>query len=42
MVGIGGINPDNASLIVKAGANGVAVVSTITKAKNIMDTVKKL
>ncbi|MFD0680419.1 MULTISPECIES: thiamine phosphate synthase [unclassified Paenibacillus] len=34
VVGIGGINSENAAVIVEAGAHGVAVVSAITKQQN--------
>lgn len=42
IVGIGGINPDNAYLVREAGADGIAVVSAITEAKDIKKVVKKL
>jgi thiamine-phosphate pyrophosphorylase len=34
VVGIGGINADNANAVIEAGANGVAVVSAIVSADN--------
>ncbi|MGI8313630.1 thiamine phosphate synthase [Halobacillus mangrovi] len=42
IVGIGGITTSNASEVIRAGANGVAVISDITHSKNISKTVKKL
>src|SRR5690625_1859326 len=42
IVGIGGINTQNASLVIQAGADGVSVISAITKAPNIKDAVEKL
>lgn len=42
IVGIGGINTDNAPLVLQVGADGVAVISAITKAANIKDAVQKL
>jgi len=35
IVGIGGINAGNANDVIKAGANGVAVVSTIISSENV-------
>ena len=42
IVAIGGIKPDNAQAILQAGADGLAVVSAITKAENIEQAVKSL
>ncbi|MGD7044441.1 thiamine phosphate synthase [Jeotgalibacillus proteolyticus] len=42
IVGIGGINPDNADAVIRAGAQGVAVISAITSCENIKEVVKKL
>lgn len=42
IVGIGGITEDNAFEVLQSGANGVAVISTITSSKNIQKTVKAL
>lgn len=42
MVAIGGITPDNARFSLEAGADGVAVVSAITKSGNIRETVALL
>src|SRR5699024_8272886 len=42
VVGIGGINPENARSVIQAGADGVSVISAITKAKNIKGAVKQL
>jgi thiamine-phosphate pyrophosphorylase len=42
IVGIGGINTDNASSVIEAGADGVAVISAIAKANNIKEAVNQL
>ncbi|AIF42247.1 thiamine phosphate synthase [Virgibacillus sp. SK37] len=42
MVGIGGINTENADKVIKAGADGVAVISVITSAKDIKKAVKSI
>lgn len=42
IVGIGGINQRNAASVIEAGADGVAVISAITKAKNIRAAVQRL
>lgn len=42
IVGIGGINTDNAPAVLQAGADGVAVISVITKAANVIKAVEKL
>lgn len=42
IVAIGGITGDNAVRVRSAGANGVAVISTICHSKNIKTTVEKL
>ncbi|WP_205136832.1 thiamine phosphate synthase [Virgibacillus halotolerans] len=42
IVGIGGINTENAALVIEAGADGVSVISAITKAENIAEAVKAL
>ncbi len=42
IVGIGGINTDNAPSVLQAGADGVAVISAIAKASNIKGAVEKL
>jgi len=42
IVGIGGITVDNAHSVIEAGADGVSVISAITKAKNIKEAVHKL
>lgn len=39
IVGIGGINESNAHNVIAAGADGVSVISAITKSKNIKNTV---
>ncbi|MDP4084971.1 MAG: thiamine phosphate synthase [Bacillota bacterium] len=38
LVGIGGINVENASSVIKAGADGVAVITAISHANNITET----
>ncbi|WP_249261007.1 thiamine phosphate synthase [Virgibacillus pantothenticus] len=42
IVGIGGISTENAASVLEAGAEGVAIISAITKAKNIDEAVAKL
>src|SRR5699024_9799745 len=42
VVGIGGITAENASSVMSAGADGVAVISAITKSDNIRKTVYNL
>lgn len=42
IVGIGGINTDNAAFVIEAGADGVSVISAITKADDIAKAVKAL
>lgn len=42
VVAIGGINEKNATDVINAGADGVAVISAITHAKNIVQTVQNL
>lgn len=42
IVGIGGINTENASDVIESGADGVSVISAITKAKNIKQVVARL
>jgi thiamine-phosphate pyrophosphorylase len=42
MVGIGGINAENAADVLEAGADGVAVVSYIVSAENIEEKCKNL
>lgn len=42
IVGIGGINTDNAHSVIEAGADGVSVISAITKARDIKKAVKAL
>lgn len=41
-VGIGGINADNASRVIDAGADGIAVVSAILRAKNPTEAARQL
>lgn len=40
LVGIGGITEHNAQSVIKAGADGVSLISAITKSENIQKTVK--
>jgi len=42
MVGIGGINLQNASEVIKAGADGIAVVSAVTSAVDITEACRAL
>lgn len=42
IVGIGGITGQNAASVIEAGADGVAVISAITKATNVEEAVKNL
>lgn len=42
IVGIGGITTQNAASVIEAGADGVSVISAITKADNIEEAVQKL
>ena len=42
IVGIGGINVENAPDVIKSGADGVSVISAITKATNIKEVIARL
>ena len=42
LVAIGGINPSNADIVRKAGADGIAVVSAIMAAENVPEAVRAL
>lgn len=42
IVSIGGIKPEHVDHLIKSGANGVAVISTIMQSNNIEETVKQL
>jgi len=42
IVGIGGIKPDNAQEVLEAGADGVAVISALTRSNNIKETLDSL
>ena len=42
IVGIGGITTDNAHKVLEAGADGVSVISAITKADNVKCVISKL
>jgi thiamine-phosphate pyrophosphorylase len=41
-VGIGGITAENANTVIKAGADGVSVITAISHAKNIQDAARLL
>jgi thiamine-phosphate pyrophosphorylase len=41
-VGIGGVNPENAGAVMKAGAAGIAVISAILSQPNIREAARKL
>ena len=41
MVAIGGINEENVALIANAGADGISVISAISKSNNIDNTVNE-
>ncbi|WLV25576.1 thiamine phosphate synthase [Aciduricibacillus chroicocephali] len=42
IVGIGGIKPENAQSVLEAGADGVAIISAITRSKNVQETIDQL
>lgn len=42
IVGIGGITQDNAKAVLDAGADGVAVISAITRSRNVKETIENL
>lgn len=42
IVGIGGINTENAAAVMEAGADGVSVISAITKATDIQEAIANL
>ncbi|MNW35367.1 Thiamine-phosphate synthase [compost metagenome] len=42
LVGIGGITEERAAEVIKAGADGVAVISAITEAKDVHETVVRM
>lgn len=42
LVGIGGISPGGAASVINAGADGIAVVSAISRAVSICETVQRL
>ncbi|GEL78121.1 thiamine phosphate synthase [Tenuibacillus multivorans] len=42
IVGIGGITPENAQEVIEAGADGVSVISAITRSNDISKTVQSL
>ncbi|MBN2383878.1 thiamine phosphate synthase [bacterium] len=42
LVGIGGIKPDNAAEVIAAGCDGIAVVTAITQATDILEACRRL
>jgi thiamine-phosphate pyrophosphorylase len=42
IVGIGGITIDNARTVMKAGADGVAVITAISQSEKILETTQRL
>lgn len=42
VVGIGGINPENAATVMEAGADGVSIITAISLADNITEAARKL
>ncbi|MGC8976608.1 MAG: thiamine phosphate synthase [Candidatus Ratteibacteria bacterium] len=42
LIGIGGINIDNAKKVIENGADGIAVISAVENSKNVYETLKKL
>lgn len=42
ILGIGGINNDNVKEVIKAGAEGAAVISALTQAENIAETAERM
>ncbi|XJZ28844.1 thiamine phosphate synthase [Bacillota bacterium Lsc_1132] len=42
IVGIGGITPENASMVMEAGADGVSVITAISLAHNITEAARQL
>ncbi|WP_026575297.1 thiamine phosphate synthase [Bacillus sp. UNC438CL73TsuS30] len=42
LVGIGGINASNASMVLKAGADGVSVITSISKAADVTESARQL
>jgi len=42
VIAIGGINPENAAMVIRAGADGIAVMSLVMEAADITGTVKAL
>ncbi|PLT34846.1 thiamine phosphate synthase [Bacillus sp. V5-8f] len=42
IVGIGGITAENAATVMKAGADGISVITAISKAKSITDAAREL
>lgn len=41
IVAIGGINTENAQLVINSGADGISVISAIAKSPNIKGTVQQ-
>lgn len=42
LIAIGGINKDNVARVIRAGADGIAVVSAVTRAENIQKATREL
>lgn len=42
VIGIGGINQENAGKVIESGADGIAVVSCIVASENVLESSKKL
>jgi thiamine-phosphate pyrophosphorylase len=42
IVGIGGINLDNAAAVIKAGADGISVVSAVVSAEDVAEAARRL
>jgi thiamine-phosphate pyrophosphorylase len=42
LIGIGGINIENASKVIENGADGIAVISVVENSKNPIETIKRL
>jgi thiamine-phosphate pyrophosphorylase len=42
LVGIGGVTMANAAAVIRAGANGVAVITAVTLADDMVEAVRRL
>ncbi|MGM9964680.1 MAG: thiamine phosphate synthase, partial [Clostridium sp.] len=42
VVALGGINTENYNEVIKAGADGIAIMSLLFESKNIHETIKKI